>query len=88
MVACYLLSAVFLSLSVTFLATRRRKLRVEADLGALLATLLGIFLAAIGLVCMFQRKDKLGWIHRGIGIMTFILLSGMGVTVLVVIDGN
>ncbi|KAM3072326.1 hypothetical protein ACMFMG_009136 [Clarireedia jacksonii] len=88
MIACYFLSAVFLILSATFLATGRRKLRFEVDLGALLAAILGIFLAVIGLVSMSQRKNKLGWIHQGIRIMAFVLLSGIGIILLVVIDGN
>ncbi|PQE27612.1 SPX domain-containing protein [Rutstroemia sp. NJR-2017a BBW] len=87
-ISCYLLSAVFLTLSATFLATGRRKLRLEVDLGALLAAMLGMFLAVVGLGGMLQRKDKLGWIHQGIVIMTFTLLSGAGIVLLVMITGN
>jgi hypothetical protein len=87
-IACYLLSAVFLTLSATFLATGRRKLRLEVDLGALLAAILGMFLAVVGLVCTLQRKDKLGLIYKGIVFMTFVLLCGAGSTLLVVITGN
>ncbi|PQE26955.1 SPX domain-containing protein [Rutstroemia sp. NJR-2017a BVV2] len=88
MISCYLLSAVFLTLSATFLATGRRKLRLEVDLGALLAAILGMFLAVVGLGGMLQRKDRLGWIHQGIVLMTFILLCGAGIILLVMITGN
>ncbi|KAA8574470.1 hypothetical protein EYC84_005930 [Monilinia fructicola] len=87
MLACFFFSALSEAASTLLLATGRHKLRTEVDLGALMGALLGLCLAAGGLICMACRNERLGWVHRGVVFITTTVLL-IGSIILLVMTGR
>ncbi|QSZ33166.1 hypothetical protein DSL72_002752 [Monilinia vaccinii-corymbosi] len=88
MIACFFFSALSEAASMLLLATGRHRLRTEVDLGALMGALLGLCLAAGGLICMACRKERIAWVHRAtVFITTTVLLIG-SIILLVMVIGN
>lgn len=78
-IACYITSLILLFIASILMATGRHKLRIEVDLGVVIAVVTSIFFAILGLASMSYRERK--------GSLSIILASIMFVVICLVNGG-
>jgi hypothetical protein len=88
MLGCFGAALGFLAIASTLVATGKRKLRVEVDVGVLVGVLASLFFAALGIGSMLYRKERLSWLYRSCVCVTFFTICILNSMLLVLVVGN
>ena len=72
--ASFAASLILLLVAAILETTGRRKAVARVDAGVVIGVAAGLVFAIIAVGCMLGRKDQLGWAHRGIVSLMFVLL--------------
>ena len=75
-------SMILLLIATILETTGRRKAAARVDAGVVIGVAASLVFAVIGVGSMLGRRDKLGWAHRGIVSLVFILVLITGVGLL------
>ncbi|CAG8982367.1 hypothetical protein HYALB_00007489 [Hymenoscyphus albidus] len=87
-VGSFAASFILLLIAGILVATGRHHYRLEVDAGVLTGVVASLFFAIMGFACMLYRSDNLGWLHRSLVIIPFVLVCVFDVVLLVVVAEN
>lgn len=86
-IACYITSLILLFIASILMATGKHKLRIEVDLGVVVAVVTSIFFAILGLASMSYRQKK-GSLSLLLSVVMFIIVCLINGGLLVFVVGN
>jgi len=87
-VGCYMAAFIMILIAGILVGTGRHRLRVEVDAGVIMGVVASLFFGTLGLGTMLKRKDRLSWVHRIVGGLSFVSICVISGILLVLVAGN